>query len=167
MRLRTFLERPKIYSLFILALILCFLGCASSPEAQLKIGPKEKVYHQEFDQVWRATQIALAQYPIRINNMDRGLLETEVIKGYDVWTPPYNPDLKTGGLRYKLIVRVIKGNLKGKPAIKVSIFKNMSIQKDFFSKEKDLPSDGLEEISLLYRIQRELKLENALIRLSK
>jgi hypothetical protein len=154
--------------LFILLFISWTItGCALQETAPTQVGPRQRVYYSAFDNVWRSTQIALQDYPIKINNIDRGVLETEIIKGYDVWTPPHKPNAKSGGFRYKLVIRVIKGRTRGRDAIKVTIFKRMSVQRDFFSPEKSLSSDGLEEESILYRIQRELKIDRALKRAQK
>lgn len=152
-----------------LALVILLAGCAifESPKPATSFSPKQRVYYADFDQVWRATQIAMTQYPMYINNIDKGLLETEVIRGYHVWTPPFAPDSSTGGLRYRLSLRVVKGRSRKKTAIKVTIIKTIEKRKDFFSKPVPLPSDGLEEESILYRIKRELQIERALQRAQK
>jgi len=120
------------------------------------------MYYGSFDQVWRATQLALQNYPMKINNMDLGVIETEQIKGYKVWMPPYKSEQSSGGLAYSLNVRLIKGKTQGRDVVKVSILKETQIQKDFFSEPVRMPSDGLEEKAVLYRIGRELLIEKAL-----
>jgi hypothetical protein len=124
--------------------------------------PREQIFYGSFDAVWRVTQIALQSYPMRVNNMDTGVIETEPIKGYKVWTPPYNPDMATGGLSYFLNVRVTKLSNDSRDGVKVSIVKNIELARDFFSEVDHLPSDGLEEKTILYRINRELTIDKAL-----
>lgn len=152
-------------SLTLLVTLLSFSGCATnSGKPEVKFGPRAQVYRASFDVVWLATQKALTQYPLRVNNMDLGLLETDIIKGSDVWVPPHIKKRSSGGVRYRLIVRLVKGNVRGNPRVKVTVEKKMTKKRDFFAKSKKMPSDGLEEKALLYRIEREIVIEKALQR---
>lgn len=148
-------------------------GCAVFEE---KAGPKpvtgpvEKIFYAGFDDVWRATQLALQSlnsYPLRVNNMDTGVLETEIIKGSQTWMAPHVAEPPTGGYSYRVLVRVIKGNISGRRAFKVTVQKDAQIQRDFFAEPEPVPSDGLEEKVILYRIDRELQIDRALKRANK
>ena len=72
----------KWSSSFLALSLILTSGCGfmqtQSPKEPL--GPKEKVYFGKYDRVWRATQLALASYPIKVNNMDLGIIETDIIK---------------------------------------------------------------------------------------
>ena len=149
------------------------LGCAVFEE---KAGPKpvglpqEKIFYGQFEDVWRAAQLALQEptsYPLRINNMDTGVFETELIKGSQVWRPPEAAEVSGGGYAYKIILRVIKGNSNGKPSFKVTVQKEVQIHRDFFSEPEKIPSDGLEEKVILYRVDRELQIDRAIRRFNK
>lgn len=156
----------SIFSLVVSTLL--FSGCALFKENKgppPTFAPREQIYHYNFDKVWRATQLALQAYPMKINNMDLGVLETDYVKGYNVWTPPHKPNARSGGMSYRLIVHVVKGKTDGDSAVKVTLMKELELRRDFFSEPQQLPSDGLEEKSLLYRIERELQIERALERL--
>lgn len=136
------------------------------PEA----GPREQVFFGNFDEIWRATQLALQSpnsYPLRVNNMDTGSIETETIKGSLVWIAPHQTETAGGGYSYRLIVRVIKGNIEGRSAYKVTISKQATMQRDFFSEPEERPSDGLEEKVLLYRVGREIQIDRAIKRANK
>lgn len=146
--------------------ILCSLiplgGCAllEPPEKDLPPGPQTQVFVVPYDEVWRAVQKALINYPIQLNNIDQGLIETDIIKAEQVWRPPFGAP--PANWRYFLRVKVGKGDVNGRPSTRVAIFKNISLEKDFFSGEDKLPSDGFEEKAILYRIERELILEHSL-----
>jgi hypothetical protein len=171
--LRMSLVVPWTYK--VLGFLICssLLGCAAFEQkaGQKNFGlPQERVFYGEFDDVWRATQLALqapTSYPLRINNMDTGVIETEVVKGSLAWRAPDVEESAGGGFSYRLIVRVIKGNASGRAAFKVIIQKDAQIQRDFFAEPEKLPSDGLEEKVILYRIERELQIDRALRRLNK
>jgi hypothetical protein len=156
----------------IFSLFLSFLlsACALLPEKNKGevTGPLEQVFHASYEEVWRASQLALQNYPMRVNNMDLGLLETDVIRGFNsTWTPPHLSKNPSGGLAYKIVVKVVKGSLQEKAAQQVSVFKDISLQKDFFSDSQRQASDGLEEQSILYRITREIQIDRAIQKSAK
>jgi hypothetical protein len=160
--------------LFALGISLWFAtGCAvfeqkAGPKPVL--GPLEKIFYASFDDVWRATQLALqspTSYPLRVNNMDTGVMETEILKGSLTWMAPHMAEPPTGGYSYRILVRVIKGNISGRQAFKVTVQKDAQIQRDFFSEPEPVHSDGLEEKVILYRIDRELQIDRALKRANK
>lgn len=130
-------------------------------------GAREQVYYATFDEVWKASNVVLQAYPLRISNMDQGILETDSIRGNQVWSPPYKPEGTGAGESYRIQLRVAKGNISNRSAIKVSILKDTQVQVDFFSDPKSKPSDGFEERVLLYRIGREIQIDHALVKAQK
>lgn len=126
-----------------------------------------RVFKASFDDVWRASQKALVLYPIRTNNSDTGLLQTDYVKGSKAFIPPGQEEPYSNGFRYRLNLRVLKGQKKGSYATKVVIEKKAEIQRDFFSQADPVESDGLEEEVILYRIERELQIERGIKKLDK
>ncbi len=139
-------------------------GCASFDDKPKIEGPATRVLVGNYDEIWRAIQKSFASYPIQVNNLDQGILETDVIKGAQVWVAPYEKSPRPANYHYVINVRVVKGNTGGHESAQVMIVKHISMQRDFFSTDEELPSDGLEEMSLLYRIGRELQIERSLKR---
>ncbi len=125
-----------------------------------------KVLYSPFELVWRAAQLSV-KYPIAVNNMDNGILETEWIKGIDGFVSPLNPGSPAAGYRYKLAVNMVKGRVDSKPSVRVTIRKKIEKQKDFFSDVETLSSDGLEEKIMLYRIEREIVIDEAIKKFAK
>lgn len=161
----------SIFNLFTFTCFLCLTACALFEErtGPAKFyGPREQVYYANFDEVWRAVNLVLQPYPLRISNMDQGVLETDMIRGDRVWVAPYKREA-TGATSetYRLTIRVIKGALDSRSATKVTVVKDSQLQVDFFSDPRSLPSDGLEEKSVLYRIGREIQVERALAKAQK
>lgn len=166
------MKAPLNKGLAKLSLVLIFsllsTACSITPKKSSNYyGPREQVYYANFEEVWRSVNLVLQSYPIRISNMDQGIIETDQIRGYRVWTPPHKPNDTSGGLAYRLVLHVIRGHYDGRNAIRVTILKDKSLQKDFFSEAENQPSDGLEEKSLLYRIGREIQIERALEKVQK
>lgn len=159
------------FRILVWAALLSPVACALFEERagpNMMFGPREQVYYATYEEVWRAVNFVLQPYPLRISNMDQGTLETDMIRGYRIWAPPYKSETASSAETYRLTIRVIKGApLAGKPATKVTIVKDIQIQQDFFSDPRSLPSDGLEEKSVLYRISREIQIERAIARAQK
>ena len=131
-------------------------------------GPVQKVFVGTYDSVWKSIQLALIKYPIRVNDMDAGVIETDLIKGDSVWLAPHESKRVSAGRQYKISISVIKGNIgEGKQAFKVTIAKKSELQTNFFSDSQPVLSDGLEESALMYRISREIHINNLLKHASK
>ncbi len=121
----------------------------------------QKVFSYSYDSVWRAAQLSL-RYPIAINNMDTGILETEWIKAIDGFQPPDSEKPVSSGIRYKISLNLVKGKLDGQESVRVTIVKTVEKQRDFFSDPESIESDQLEEKIVLYRIEREILIEEGL-----
>lgn len=158
-----FLVTPLIFSGLIVKVLL-FTGCSlfvEQPDLPTNFDPKMKIFVASYDDTWRAVQITLQSYPIRINNYETGSIETEVLDSLKSWVPPHRKALPIGRST-RLRVKVLKGKVKGREASQVSIFKETRNQANFFSDPTPLPSDGLEEALLLYRVGREILIERKL-----
>jgi len=125
-----------------------------------------RVIYYPFELVWRAAQLSV-KYPISVNNMDNGLLETEWIKSLDGFSSPLETTRPTAGYRYKLAVNMVKGKVDSRPSVRVTIRKKIERQKDFFSDTENINSDGLEEKVILYRIEREIIIDEAIKKSTK
>lgn len=148
-----------------LILLLGFAGCSLfDPPVQndKPTPPEKKVIFAPYDQVWRAGQLAMGKYPLSSNNMDTGLVETELIRGPEGFKTPLQTKAYSSGVKYKLVLRMVKGVVNGKEAVRVSVAKKMEINRDFFSSPEQMVSDGLEEKVIVYRMERELAIEGAL-----
>jgi hypothetical protein len=127
--------------------------------------PETRVYYDSYDEVWRAVQLALKKYPVHLNNIESGILETDYIKGDKLFAEPVEGRTKQG-MRYKLTIRAVKGRIEDKSAIKIICTKTSEVQRDFFTGFQPITTDGLEEKAILYRIGRYLEMERILSKVS-
>jgi hypothetical protein len=146
---------------------LLFVGCV---EKELALDPPvtdapSKVFYANYDEVWRSVQLALRKYPVHLNNIESGLLETDYIKGDKLFAEPVEDKTKFG-MRYKLTIRAVKGKINDKSAIKIICTKVPEIQRDFFTGYQPISSNGLEENLVLYRIGRYLEMDYMLSKIS-
>lgn len=161
---------PRLISSLILsASLLTVSGCglfgsrSDSPDKIIQRASQQKIFFASYDSVWRAAHASL-KYTIANENQDYGVIETDYIKSVDGWLPPDQTRPEYKSARYKLILNFAKGTSNGRESTRVTIEKKIEIFKDFISEREVVPSDGLEEQSLFYRIERELLVNQALKR---
>ena len=121
---------------------LVFLNITGCSEAQLRERPikepESRTFVDGYENVWRALQLSLRKYPVHINNIDSRILETEYSNGDKLFSDPAEIQPRPGS-RSKLTVRVVKGKLEGKSAVKVTVVKSAEYQPDFFAGFQPLP----------------------------
>lgn len=152
-----------------ITVLMCFflVNCATGPMDMQKTPiSNSQVFRHSYDNVWRATQVALQAYPIKVNNSEKGVIHTEYINEGDIWDhPTKNP---ASSIRYQLKLRAIKGVINSKPAIKIAIDKTIRKHKNFIEgSSEQTGNDYLEEAVILYRIKRELIIDHALNKLQQ
>jgi hypothetical protein len=135
-------------------------------EQVLKKSFKQKVFYSSYENVWRALHQVI-RYPIAAENQDTGIIETEFIKAIDGFLAPDVTKAPSPGLRYKLIFTVARGKFNNRDATRVTLDKRIEILRDFFSEPETMPSDGLEEKVIFYRIDRELTVSEAIRKLGE
>ncbi len=154
-----------------LTLGIVISGCASwtaPPKKDFSAPPFEKVFKESFETVWKAVQITMSKYPMKLSDMDSGVYETQPIRGDKAWVSPNSPPVPPGGQRHKISIKILRGrDSLGLDATQVTILKQAELQRDFFSDYEKQGSDGLEEKSLMYRIEREIQIERSLRRIRR
>jgi hypothetical protein len=122
---------------------------------------KEAVFRGSMQQIWIAAEKALANHPIAESNIDAGFLKTDDLRGPNCWVGPDTKDKLSSGIRCHLLLQFVKMPGSG---IRVRVTKVMDMIRDFVSEPESFNSDGLEEMTLLYRIDRELTIAKELER---
>ena len=150
-----------------LLLISTIIGCASTPEiserSKVKISKvsNQQVFYKPYEQIWRAAQLTL-RYPLSVNNIDAGIIETDPIKLTEGFIAPGKETPISTGIQYKIVLTFVKGSSDSKDAVRVTVNKIIERKRDFFSDPESLVSDGLEEQIILYRMGRELAIAEAI-----
>lgn len=127
----------------------------------------QKVFFANYDLVWKAALTTL-KYSITDQNQETGHIETDYIKASDGgWNRPDATKPLSGAIKYKILMSFVRIKTEsGKFGVKVTIDKRIEKVKDFFSDVEILDSDGLEEKTLFYRMERELLIEEAIKKLT-
>ncbi|MBC7743367.1 MAG: hypothetical protein H7061_14310 [Bdellovibrionaceae bacterium] len=156
---------PQLIFSFIL--IFFSVGCSlfeKQPESVDRIIQKasqQRIFYASNDLVWKAAHTVI-KYTIASENQDFGIIETDYIKAVDGWLPPDQTKPEYKSARYKLIFNFAKGKTDGRDSTRVTIEKKIEVFKDFISETQIIQSDGLEELALFYRIEREIIISQAL-----
>lgn len=141
-------------------------GCQTATdrlERKLKVGePVVKVFFSKYEEVEAALKLAMLKYPARVDNTEAGIFETDYVKGDARFKAPHAATEYSSGYRYRILIRLVKGKTDARSAVKVVVVKQIETAKDFFAEPAVVPSDGLEEAVILYRIGRELTITRAL-----
>lgn len=165
-----FIHQKQYIKCLYIAIFLSTIGCSSfsppQPETEDHKEAIRKIFPNHYDNVFKAARMALSKYFLTVNDYESGVLQTNYIVRDNVWLPPHKKQKNKNRLRTQIKIVVLKGrHNQHKHATQVSIHKDISQKKNFFEPLKPIPSDGLEELALLYRIERELEIEKKLDRI--
>lgn len=149
------------------ACVVSLAGCTlfekqtDSADKIIQKASRQKIFFAPYDLVWKAAHQSI-KYTIASENQDFGVIETDYVKAVDGWLPPdkVKPEYKSA--RYKLNITFAKGKIDGRESTRVTIDKKVEIFRDFISEKQIISSDGLEELTLFYRIEREIIIAQAL-----
>ena len=140
-------------------LLLIVAGCTTTKLAYNVNEPVSKLFEANYDQVWKSVMLAMEYYSIEEEDKEQGFLRTEVIKGTNIWSPPFEGKQKKMSIKYVIYIQLIKGMTGFQPVIQVRVLKKIFAQEGFINEPKRIPSNGLEEKVILYRIMREVKID--------
>ena len=127
----------------------------------------ERIFYANYDLVWKAA-LTVLKYSITDQNQETGHIETDFVKASDGgWLAPDQKRPPSSGVRYKILMSFVRVNTdSGRVGVKVTIDKRIEKVRDFFSDPEPVPTDGLEEKAIFYRMEREIVIDQALRKLS-
>jgi hypothetical protein len=122
------------------------------------------VYDATYNQAWQAVLQVMKRYELGLQNQEAGVIKTRWIDN----TIELNFADSFGGSdsvkasKFKLIVNVVKGFKGSREVSKVSVFKRQLVEQDFLQGWKEIPTDGILESTILYRVKRKITIDNKL-----
>lgn len=156
-------------SLWMLTLLLSFSlsGCSSYQEFAYMTEEFEipsKLFGFGYAETWQAVGKVMQKYDLAVQDQESGVFKTRWQENtLEVnFTDSFGDRDAVKAAKFKLIVNVIKGFRGSREVAKVTVFKRQLVEKDFLTGWKIVRSDGILEKSLLYRIERNLKIESRL-----
>lgn len=159
----------SLKNLFLTTVICVLLSSCQTINEQLETTDEiiareshQKIFYANYDEVWKAAHLAL-KYTIAAENQDFGVIETDYIKAVDGWLAPFMDKPQYPASRYKIFINFAKGQkINNRESVRVTIEKKTEVFKDFVSEVRNVESDGFEEKSLFYRMEREIIINQAL-----
>ena len=128
-----------------------------------------KVYKSTYTQTWNAVISVVNKYDLALQNQESGTIKTKWIDNTLKlnFSDSFGSSDSVKAARFKLIINVIKGYKDSREVTKVTIFKRQMIKQDFLQGWKVVPTDRIQEKTILYRIGRSIIIDNKLIRLDE
>jgi len=123
-----------------------------------------EVFKADYVQSWQAALQVMKKYDLSFQDQESGTIKTR-------WkdnTLELNFSDSFGGkdsvktAKFKLIMTLVKGYRGGKEVTKISIYKRQMVAQDFLQGEKIVHSDNILEKTILYRIKRQIIIDNKL-----
>ena len=156
----------KILLFFITAFLTT--GCVSPRLTYNVYQPISKVFYTDYDKVWKALMLTMESYSVEEEDQEKGFLRTARRGGNKLWTPPFPEERSLSGTRSDVIVVYLtRGQKDSVPGVRVSVLKKSSVRKGFLTEAERVPSHGLEEKVILYRILREIEIEEFIMKQHK
>jgi len=153
-------------------LITSLAGCASYEKFRQvteELEMPSKIFRADFNQTWQAVIEVMKKYDIAQRNQEAGYIKTRWMDNtMEVnFTDSFGSSDAVKAARFKLVVNVVKGFRASSEVAKVTIYKRQLVEQDFLQGWKEIPTDGIMEQTLLYRIERLIDNDNKLKEIDK
>ncbi|PIP95485.1 MAG: hypothetical protein COW00_15220 [Bdellovibrio sp. CG12_big_fil_rev_8_21_14_0_65_39_13] len=116
------------------------------------------VYRFDYTSTWQAVLQVMNSYDLEVKDQVAGLVKTRW-KDNTLelnFADSFGTNDSVKAAKFKLIVNIVKGFRSGKEVAKVTVFKRQLVENDFLQGFKVIPTDGIMEKTILYRIERVL-----------
>ena len=156
----------------LLSLSLLFSSCASYERYRQiteELDIPAKVYKADFNQTWQAVLQIMKRFDVSYNNQEAGKIKTRWMDNtlQVNFTDSFGSSDAVKAAEFKLLINVAEGFSYGRKVTKVTIFKRQRIERDFLQGWKEIPTDGIQEKTLLYRIGVIIQNDNKLREIDK
>lgn len=160
------------HQLIKVCLLLAIQGCASYEKFRQiteELEMPSKIYRADYNQTWQAVISVVKKYAIAQQNQEAGFVKTR-------WedntlelnfSDSFGSNDAVKAARFKLVINVVKGYRSSQEVTKVTVYKRQLVEQDFLQGWKEVPTDGILERTLLYRIGRIVENDNKLREIDK
>lgn len=124
-----------------------------------------KVFSFDYNQTWLAVRSTIRdRFDIDYQNQESGVIKTRWIDNTleTNFADSFGSTDSVKSARHKIIINVVKGFRGNQEVSKVTVWRRQMVEQDFLQGWKVVPSDGILEKTLLYRIERNLVIEDQL-----
>lgn len=128
-----------------------------------------EIYKADFNQTWQAVLQIMKRFDVAFQNQEAGKIKTRWMDNtLEInFTDSFGSSDKVKAAEFKLLINVSEGFSYGRKVTKVTIFRRQRVERDFLQGWKEIPTDGIQEKTLLYRIGVLIKNDNKLKEIDK
>ncbi|MBD65046.1 MAG: hypothetical protein CME62_07555 [Halobacteriovoraceae bacterium] len=160
--------------ILIYSLILGLYSCASYEKYRQITEELEipaQIYQADFNQTWAAViqEMAKGRYDIAFANQETGKVKTRWMDNtlQVNFTDSFGGSDKVKAAEYQILVNVAEGFSYGRKVTKVTVYKRQRVERDFLQGWKEIPTDGITEKTILYRIGVRIENDNKIRAIDK
>ncbi len=162
----------KLFKFFSFSLLLLAFSCASYKKFKYiteEFEVPSKLFGTNFNQTWQAVLQVMRTFDLETSNQEAGIIKTRWIDNTNElnFSDSFGTSDAVKSAKFKLIVNVVKGYRIDKEVSKVTIYKRQLIEQDFLQGWKEIPSDGIQEKTLIYRINKVIAIDKKLREIEK
>jgi hypothetical protein len=138
-------------------LIFSFFSCTSYEKYRQVTEELEipaQVYKADFNQTWQAVIQVMKKFDNAYLNQESGRIKTRWMDNtlQINFADSFSKNDAVKSAEFRLMVNVTEGYSYGRKITKVTIYKRQRVEQDFLQGWKEVPTDGIQEKTLLYRI---------------
>jgi hypothetical protein len=157
----------KLKPLFWIVIIQGLISCSSYQNFKYVTEEMEmpsQVFKADFNQTWQAVIQVMKKYDIASQNQEAGVIKTRWIDNTIElnFADSFGTSDSVKAAKFKILVNVVKGFRGGREVAKVTFYKRQLVEQDFLQGWKEIPSDGIQEKTLIYRLERIISIDNKL-----
>ena len=129
----------------------------------------QQIFKFNYNQTWLAAIQTLKRYDLELQDQESGMIKTRWIDNTMElnFSDSFSSQDSFKAAKFKLIVNVVKGFHNRQEVAKVTVYRRQMIEKSFLQGWKTIPSDGIMEKTILYRISRELQIHEKMSEIEK
>lgn len=156
----------------LLSFLIVLSSCASYEKYKQiteELDIPSRVYKADFNQTWQAVLQVMKRFDVAYNNQEAGKIKTRWMDNtlQVNFTDSFGSSDAVKAAEYKILINVAEGFSYGRKVTKVTVFKRQRIERDFLQGWKEIPTDGIQEKTLLYRVGIIIDNDNKLKELDK
>jgi hypothetical protein len=144
----------KLISLIPLLLIFSCSSYEKYRKVTEELEIPAKVYKADFNQTWQAVIQVMKRFDVAFQNQEAGKVKTRWMDNtlQVNFTDSFGRNDKVKAAEFKLLINVAEGFSYGRKVTKVTIYKRQRMENDFLQGWKEVPTEGIQEKTLLYRV---------------
>lgn len=156
----------------LLCLTLLFTTCTSYEKYKNiseELEVPTQVYKSDFNQTWAAVIQVMKRFDMAYTNQEAGKIKTRWMDNtlQVNFTDSFGSSDAVKAAEFLLLVNVAEGFSYGRKVTKVTVYKKQRIEQDFLQGWKEVPTDAVQEKTILYRVGVKIQNDNKLRAIDK